>query len=337
MAFHFAVLGDGSWGTAIALLLAQNERHVVSLWSAREENGRLLQERRENVRFLPGIPIPPAVRLTMDIEAAAADADLWILAVPTVYLRETLRHISPRLARGKPALSLAKGLENETFLRPTEIIHQVLGIERLAVLSGPSHAEEVCRGLPTTLVAASADLTLAHEIQEHFSTDKSRVYTNLDMLGVELSGALKNVIGISAGISDGLGLGDNAKSALLTRGLAEMARFGTALGAEHQTFFGLAGLGDLITTCISPHGRNLQVGRRLGQGERLDDILAGMRMVAEGVSTTRSVHERATRMGIDMPITREVYRVLYQDKDPRTAVADLMLREPRSETGAALR
>jgi glycerol-3-phosphate dehydrogenase (NAD(P)+) len=201
----------------------------------------------------------------------------------------------------------------------------------VAVLSGPSHAEEVSRGLPASVVAASTDLDLARWVQQRFSTDRFRVYTNLDVVGVELGGALKNVIGIAAGIGEGLGFGDNAKSALLIRGAVEMARFGVALGAEHQTFFGLAGLGDLITTCVSRHGRNRHVGERLARGEKLADILASMRMVAEGVYTTRSVHDRAARMGIDMPITAEVYRVLYEGKAPLAAVNDLMVREPRSE------
>ena len=327
----FAVLGDGAWGTAVALLLASNPRHRVTLWSAREANGRILRERRENVRLLPGVPIPEAVGLTTDIARAVDGADLWVAAVPTVYLRETLRRVAGDLRPGPPVLSLAKGLEMDTFLRPSEIVAQVLGASRVAVLSGPSHAEEVSRGLPTSVVAASNDVELARWVQRCFSTDRFRVYTNLDPVGVELAGALKNVIGIAAGIGDGLGFGDNAKSALLTRGLVEMSRFGVALGAEPQTFFGLAGLGDLITTCVSRHGRNRHVGERLARGERPADILAGMTMVAEGVYTARSVHERALRMGIDMPITAEVYRVLYEGKDPRAAVDDLMLRSPKGE------
>jgi glycerol-3-phosphate dehydrogenase (NAD(P)+) len=331
MSTKFAILGDGAWGTAIALLLAAHPDHRVALWSARRENARLLRERRENVRLLPGVPIPEAVLLTADIREAVAGADLWIAAIPTVYLRSTLESVAPALHADRPVLSLAKGLENQTFLRPSEILRQVLGAGRVAVLSGPSHAEEVSRGLPTTLVAASTDLELARWIQEEFSTDRFRVYTNLDVVGVELAGALKNIIGIAAGISDGLEFGDNAKAALLTRGLVEIARFGVALGGEHSTFFGLAGLGDLITTCFSRHGRNRRVGERLGKGEKLAEILAGMTMVAEGVYTTRSVHEKAARMGVAMPITDEVYRVLYEDKDPRAAVNDLMLREPKGE------
>jgi glycerol-3-phosphate dehydrogenase (NAD(P)+) len=331
MPIHFAILGDGAWGTAAALVLAQQPGHLVTLWSAREDNARILRERRENVRLLPGVPIPPAVQLTGDIAQALDAADLAIVAVPTVYLRETLRRILPAWRGDRPVLSLTKGFENETFLRPTEVLHQVLGVHHLAVLSGPSHAEEVSRGLPTTVVAASIDLELAGWIQRCFSTDRFRVYTNRDLIGVELGGALKNVIGIAAGISDGLGFGDNAKAALLTRGLVEMTRFGVALGAEERTFFGLAGMGDLITTCISRHGRNRHVGERLGRGEKLADILASMVMVAEGVYTTRSVHDKAAKLGVDMPITAEIYRVLYENKDPLAAVNDLMLREPTSE------
>jgi len=331
MPIHFLVLGDGAWGTSIAILLSQNPDHRVTLWSAREENAQILRTHRENVRLLPGVPIPPSVELTSTLNPAVAEAALYIVAIPTVYMRETLRRIRPALRSDRPVLSLAKGLEIETFLRPTEIVHELLGTEDLAVLSGPSHAEEVSRGLPTTLVAASTDPDLARWIQQRFSSDRFRVYTNVDVVGVELAGALKNIMGIAAGISDGLGFGDNAKAALLTRGLVEMSRFGIALGAAHETFFGLAGLGDLITTCVSRHGRNRHVGERLARGEKLPAILASMNMVAEGVFTTKSVHDRAARMGIEMPITAEVFRVLYEDKDPLTAVNDLMLREPTSE------
>jgi glycerol-3-phosphate dehydrogenase (NAD(P)+) len=334
MPITIAVLGDGAWGTAIALLLARNPEHRVTLWSAREENGRLLQERRENVRLLPGVPIPPVIQLTTDIGKAVAGSDLWVAAVPTVYLRDSLTRIAAAVPARPPVLSLAKGMENGTFMRPTEIVTHVLGIEKTAVLSGPSHAEEISRGLPASVVAASRDDQLAQWIQQCFSTERFRVYTNPDPVGVELAGALKNVIGIAAGINDGLGLGDNAKAALLTRGLVEMTRFGVALGAQARTFSGLAGLGDLITTCVSPHGRNHRVGQRLARGERWAKIQAGMNMVAEGAFTARSVHERAAQMVIDMPITTEVYRVLYENKDPRLAVSDLMLREPKGEMEA---
>jgi glycerol-3-phosphate dehydrogenase (NAD(P)+) len=328
---HFAILGAGAWGTAIGLVLARDPAHQVRLWSARAENAGLLHERRENVRLLPGVPIPPSIHLTTDIHEALRDTDLVVTAIPTVHLRAVLQPLNGRVPRDRPVLSLAKGLENDSFLRPSEIVRQVLHVHDLAVLSGPSHAEEVARNLPTSVVVASSDLPLARWIQQHFTTDRFRVYTNLDVVGVELAGALKNVIGIAAGISDGLGLGDNAKAALLTRGLAEMARFGIAHGAEAQTFAGLAGMGDLITTCMSRHGRNRHVGECLARGETRAQILGQMTMVAEGVFTARSVHDRATRMGLSMPITEEVYRVLYQDKDARAAVHDLMLRAPRPE------
>jgi glycerol-3-phosphate dehydrogenase (NAD(P)+) len=330
MPTHFAILGSGAWGTAIALILSGNAQHRVSLWSARPETASW-HFRRENVRLLPGVMIPPSVHLTTDITEAVAQADLLIMAIPTVHLPSTLQRVASRIPKRTPLVSLVKGLENGTFRRPTQIALDLLGPRPVGVLSGPSHAEEVARGLPTTLVAASDDLSLARFVQQSFSTDRFRVYTNLDLVGVELAGALKNVIGIAAGINDGLGLGDNSKSALLTRGLAEMARFGVALGANAETFWGLAGMGDLITTCISRHGRNRAVGERLGKGEKLADIQAGTPMIAEGVFTARSVYEKSQQMQIPMPISTEVYRVLHEHKKPRDAVNDLMLRELRSE------
>jgi glycerol-3-phosphate dehydrogenase (NAD(P)+) len=331
MPIRFSILGAGAWGTAVALLLARKAGHRVALWSARPESARALSERRENVELLPGVAIPPSVRLTADVREAADGADLLVLAVPTVYLRATLGRVAAALPAGTPALSLTKGIETDTFLRPSEVLGELTGPRPLAVLSGPSHAEEVSRGLPASVVVASDDLDLARWVQQAFRSECFRVYTNLDVVGVELAGALKNVIGIAAGICHGLGLGDNAQAALLTRGLAEMTRFGVALGAEPQTFSGLAGVGDLITTCMSRHGRNRHVGERLASGEKLRDILAGMKMVAEGVNTARSVHQRATHMGIRMPISEAVYRILYEDKDPRAAVTELMTREPTSE------
>jgi glycerol-3-phosphate dehydrogenase (NAD(P)+) len=330
----FTVLGAGAWGTATAIHLAQNTNHHVRLWSARPQTAADLVARRENVSLLAGVPIPEAVEISANANRVLAGADLVIAAVPTVYMRTTLAPLADLITPGTPVLSLAKGVENETFLRPTQIIGALWKSDRLAVLSGPSHAEEVSRGLPASLVAASGDLGLARWVQQCFTTDRFRVYTNFDVVGVELGGALKNVMAIAAGIGDGLGFGDNSKAALLTRGLVEMVRFGVALGAEHATFFGLAGMGDLITTCFSPHGRNRRVGQRLAAGESLEAILAGTPMVAEGVYTTRSVYERARQMGIDMPIVTEVYRVLYENKPPLQAVSDLMLRIPVHERPA---
>jgi glycerol-3-phosphate dehydrogenase (NAD(P)+) len=331
----FSVLGAGAWGTAIALHLAQNPKHRVRLWSGRPKSLAELVSRRENVTLLPGVTIPEVVEITGDARRAVADTDLVIAAVPTVYMRSTMRSLGNVIAPHIPVLSLAKGVENETFLRPSQILGELWRSERLSVLSGPSHAEEVSRGLPASLVAASGDLGLARWVQQSFSTERFRVYTQFDIVGVELAGALKNVLAIAAGIGDGLGFGDNAKAALLTRGLVEMVRFGVALGAEHSTFFGLAGLGDLITTCFSPHGRNRRVGQRLAGGESLDAIVGSTSMVAEGVYTTRSVYTRARQMGIEMPIVTEVYRVLYEGKAPLKAVTDLMLRTPVHEQPAA--
>jgi glycerol-3-phosphate dehydrogenase (NAD(P)+) len=328
---RIAVLGAGGWGTALALVAAQQPARRVALWAARAEQAKDLLARRENVRFLPGVPIPENVQLTTDIAEAVAGVDLIVEAIPTIYLRPTFGRIASALPAGVPLVSGTKGIEIETLRRPTEILASLTGPRRLAVLSGPSHAEEVARQLPTTVVAASSDPALAQLVQQSFNTERFRVYTNLDVIGVELAGALKNVIGIAAGICDGLGYGDNAMAALMTRGLAEMSRFGVALGAEPQTFVGLAGMGDLITTCMSRHGRNRAVGLRLAKGERPADILAGMSMVAEGVYTARSVHDKASRMDLPMPITAEVYRVLYEGKDPRQAVQDLMVRALKSE------
>ena len=326
-----AVLGDGGWGTAVARILARTPDHRVRLWSARPEHGARLRQDRENVRYLPGVPIPEAVELVVDPAAAVDGADLWVSAIPTVYLRPTLLRFRELAGPTVPVVSLTKGIELSTFRRPSEIITEVLGTDRVAALSGPSHAEEVARGMPTSLVVAGADGALTAWVQDLFNTDRFRVYTNPDLVGVELAGALKNVIGIAAGICDGLGFGDNAKSALLTRGLVEMTRFGMAHGAEHDTFQGLAGVGDLIATCFSPHGRNRRVGERLGRGETLAQIQATMPAVAEGVTTAKSVHERTRPLGLDMPIATVVYRVLYEEASPADGVNELMARRSGSE------
>src|SRR3954447_1659991 len=331
MATTIAVLGDGAWGTATALLLARTPGHRVRLWSARPESGERLRHDRENTRYLPGVPIPPALDLVTDAAAAVNGADLWVSAIPTVHLRPTLERFRGLATPTTAVVSLTKGIELSTFQRPSEIIAEVLGTERVAALSGPSHAEEVARGMPTSVVVAGIDGALTAWVQALFLTDRFRVYTNPDLVGVELAGALKNVIGIAAGICDGLGLGDNAKSALLTRGLVEMTRFGVALGAEHDTFQGLAGVGDLITTCFSPHGRNRRVGERLGRGESLAQIRSTMPAVAEGVTTAKSVHDRTRPLGLEMPITTVVYRVLYDGLAPADSVTELMTRRSGSE------
>ena len=331
MSKRITVIGGGAMGTACAILLSENPEQQVALWARSSDHAADMASSRENKRLLPGITIPDSIEITSDIEAAVTDSDLLVMAVPTAFLRECLNDISAALTDDRPVVSVIKGIENETFQRPSEIIGEVLGSRAVVSLSGPSHAEEITRKLPASVVAASGDLALAKSVQQTFTTDRFRVYTNIDIIGVELAAALKNVIAIATGICDGLGYGDNAKSALMTRGLVEMTRFGTLLGAEPQTFAGLAGMGDLITTCASPYSRNRKVGERLGAGETLEQILESMDAVAEGVWTTRSVHELAEQQGIEMPITAEVFRVLFEGKQAVEATDSLMMRPPRDE------
>lgn len=325
------VLGGGAMGTACAILLAEHPEQEVALWSRNPSHVTGLVESRRNERLLPGVTIPESIKITSDIAEAISDADMLVVAVPTAFLREALQEWAPHLTDDRPMVSVVKGIENETFLRPSEIIGEVLGNRAVVSLSGPSHAEEISRRLPASVVAASGDLSLAKRVQEMFSTDRFRVYTNLDIIGVELAAALKNVVAIAAGICDGLGFGDNAKAGLMTRGLVEMTRFGVEHGAEAVTFSGLAGLGDLVTTCISPYSRNRRVGERLGQGETLEQIQADMESVAEGVWTTRSVYELSEQRDIEMPIALEVYQVLFEGKSPEESTESLMLRPPRRE------
>jgi len=327
-----AVLGSGSWGTAVAMLLAQKPNHRVRLWAANPTTAAALLDRRENVRQLPGVPIPESIEITSEPADATRDAEVWFVAIPTKYLRRTLQLLAPHASVATPVVSLVKGLELSTFLRPTQIIADVLGTSRVAVLSGPSHAEEVARGLPTSLVAASTDAELASQVQRIAGGERMRVYTNDDLIGVELAGALKNVLGVAAGICDGLKYGDNSKAALLTRGLVEMQRFGVMNGASPETFFGMAGIGDLIATCFSQHGRNRRIGERLAQGETIDAIGDGP-MVAEGVTTAKAVYERSQHVGLDMPILSGVYKVLYEGLSPLVAVQALLGRPQRCEKG----
>lgn len=313
------VVGAGGWGTALAVLLRDKAR--VALWARRSECAEDLRARGENVTYLPGVRLEG-----IDIVCGEVpEADLYVMAVPTQYVRETLERI--RLPAAAPVVSVAKGIEMKTLARPSEI----LAPRPVCVLSGPSHAAEVARLLPTSVVVACADDRFAREIQALFMGPSFRVYTSDDVVGVEFAGALKNVIAIAAGLCDALKLGDNAKAALISRGLVEITRLGTALGGRETTFFGLAGLGDLITTCYSPHGRNLRVGRELGAGRKLEEILASMRQVAEGVWSSRAALELADRRNIEMPITREIVRILYEGKPPRAALGDLMSRTPKSE------
>lgn len=325
------ILGGGAMGTACAVLLAERPEQRVTIWARNPAYARDMQESRENRRLLPGVTLPSSVEITSDVAEAVRDADLLVASIPTKHLREGLTAIRDSVPAGTPVVSVIKGIENDTFQRPSEVITDVLGKRPVVALGGPSHAEEIAKGLPATVVAACHDLALGRVVQEAFTTERFRVYTNTDLLGVELAGALKNVIAIAAGICDGIGYGDNAKSALMSRGLVEMTRFGVALGCQEATFSGLAGIGDLITTCTSPHGRNRRVGELLGQGKTREQIIEEMVAVAEGLTTTSSVVELAKQHDIDMPITCEVHAVLFDGKSPREATDALMCRPPKSE------
>jgi len=325
-----AILGGGGMGTALALIFARSAGDV-RVWVRDPEHAREVSESRVNRRHLPGIRIPDSIRILGDAGEALRDADLIVAAVPSTFLRGCLTALAGSTPANVPALSVVKGIEYGTFARPSRIIVETLGPRPVAILSGPSHAEELARGLPASVVVAGSSRPLCETIQQAFSDETFRIYTNADAVGVEAAGALKNILGIAAGICDGLGFGDNAKAAMVTRGLVEMARMGVHLGGRPETFQGLAGVGDVVTTCYSPFGRNRSVGERIGRGETLDQILAGMENVAEGVPTIRSVHALATDQSVDMPITSELHQVLFEGKDPRTAVIDLMTRAPKDE------
>jgi glycerol-3-phosphate dehydrogenase (NAD(P)+) len=324
------ILGTGAWSTALAVQLARKyPQATIRLWSAHAERVVELQSQRVNAKLLPGIAIPSTVTITSDIDLAASSTT-WVLGVPTAYLRAVLEQFRGKFPNAGRIVSLTKGIEHATFERPSEMATEILGNCPMVILSGPSHAEEVARGLPTSVVAASDDAEFASWVQTTFGTERFRVYTNSDPIGVELAGALKNVISIAAGVCDGLAYGDNAKAALLTRGLVEMIRFGVAHGADPATFHGLAGIGDLITTCFSSHGRNRRVGERLARGESLQAILTSPQ-VAEGVYTAKSVHDRATQMGLDLPIMSAVHAILYEGRSPTSLVQNLMTRRMRAE------
>jgi len=325
------VMGDGGWGTALAVLLAHRGVETT-LWGNSPEHIEELTARRVNERYLPGIKLPERLRFCADPSMACEGAELLVSVVPTQFLRGVAERFEDALGGAVPIVSASKGLEIETLKRPTEILEDVFGERPMCVLSGPSHAEEVAKFKPATVVAASNDEEFAQQVQDEFNSDSFRVYSSHDAIGVELGGALKNVIAVAAGISDGLELGDNAKAALITRGMVELARVGVARGAKLETFFGLAGIGDLVTTCCSRHSRNRALGEAIGRGESLEAILARTRTVAEGVWTTKALFGPESELsGISMPIAAEVHAVLFERKHPRDAVSDLMRREPVPE------
>jgi len=323
------VLGDGGWGTALAMVLHESGAEVT-LWGAFPDYIELMQRERRNPRFLPGVTIPGEIRLTASLQEASA-AGLYVSVIPSQFVRQVMVRLKEFYSQGSPIVSATKGIEENTTMTARQIIKEILGTEETAVLSGPSHAEEVARRMPTTVVSASHDRDLAQRVQDLFNTERFRVYTNNDPIGVELAGCIKNVLSIAGGMVDGLGFGDNTKAALIARGIVEMGRLGEALGGDRATFFGLAGIGDLVVSCTSRHGRNRAVGERLGRGESLQAIVDDMQMVAEGVKTTRAVAELRARCGVEMPICREVNHVLHAGKAPRDAVRDLMSRSLKDE------
>lgn len=328
---RISVLGDGGWGTALAILL-HRKGFSVTLWGPFPDYISYLNKSRINKKFLPGIKIPKEIIITPNLKETVEKKDLIILAIPSQYMRSTLKKVKQFSYSNRTIfLSVSKGIEISTLKRMSEIIYEELGNVRLAVLSGPTIAQEVARGVPTVAVIASSNGKIKRYLQDILMTESFRIYTNNDVIGVELGGSLKNIIAIACGISDGLGFGSNTKAALLCRGLVEISKLGKAMGAKTKTFSGISGLGDLVTTCISRYSRNRSLGEQIAKGKSLKKIRTQMQMVAEGLPTTKSAYSLGLKYKIDLPITREVYNVLYKNKSPLKAVRDLMLREKREE------
>ncbi|HLI09047.1 MAG TPA: NAD(P)H-dependent glycerol-3-phosphate dehydrogenase [Ktedonobacteraceae bacterium] len=326
------VIGSGAWGTTLALLLAGKGLNTT-LWEHRPERAREMQQQRENVTFLPGFHFPPALNVTVGIEDAVRGKDMLLLVTPSQRMRENLHVLAPHVGEKTLIVSASKGIEIDTLKRMTEIVEEELpgSHNRVAAFSGPTISREVAEKKPTAAVIAAYNQDVAIRARTLLSSTTFRVYTSSDVIGVELGGALKNIIAIGAGFNDGMGYGENAKASFITRGLAEISRLGIAAGANPLTFAGLAGMGDLIATCASPLSRNQQVGRRLAAGEKLSDILASMHSVAEGVSTTRAALQLAAHYNVEMPITHQLSLVLFEGLNPRLAVPELMMREPKDE------
>lgn len=324
------VLGAGSWGSALALELAK-KGYEISMWTKNQEQAESIKLTRENKNYLPGILFPENIGLTTDIEEAIKGSTVIVLAVPSQAIRSICSKIKPFVKDEQILVDVAKGLEKGTGLRLSEVCKEELPNNPYVTLSGPSHAEEVARDIPTTVVVASEDLNVAKKIQDIFMSPEFRVYTNPDIVGVELGGSLKNIIAFGAGICDGLGYGDNAKAALMTRGISEIGRLGVAMGANKLTFAGLSGIGDLIVTCTSMHSRNRRAGILIGQGKSLEETLEEVKMVVEGITATDVAHKVAKELNIDMPITNAIYSVLYEGLDPKEVGVALMMRDKTHE------
>ncbi len=324
------VIGAGSWGTALSISLSK-KGHEVRLWMRDEKQLEQMKISRENVRYLSGVILPENIKLYGDLREAIHGAELVLLTVASQSVRQVIHSIKDAAKKDQVIVNAAKGLENESHLTISQVIREELPNNPFAVLSGPSHAEEVCRDMPTTLVVGSTKKNVAEFVQDVFITPKLRIYTNPDVIGIELGGALKNVIALGAGICDGLGFGDNAKAALMTRGIREIARLGSVMGADINTFSGLTGIGDLIVTCTSMHSRNRRCGIQIGQGKKAQEAIESIGMVVEGVVTTKVAYELSQQFQVEMPITTEIYKILYEDSDAREAVINLMLRSRTHE------
>ncbi|MDR2898894.1 MAG: NAD(P)H-dependent glycerol-3-phosphate dehydrogenase [Clostridiales bacterium] len=324
------IIGSGSWGTAIAYLLAKNG-HTVTMWTRSAEKARQMETERENKDYIPGVKMPDNVSVCSDFEKAAQGTDMFIMSKGSKYVRETAEMYGSLIPTGALVVNASKGLEDGTLLRMSQILTETLPEREIAVISGPSHAEEVVKEIPTAVVASAINEKSALIIQDTFMNRNFRVYTNNDIIGVELGGALKNVIALAAGISDGMGYGDNTKAALMTRGIREISRLGLALGANADTFNGLSGIGDLIVTCTSMHSRNRRCGILLGEGMPITEALATVRMEVEGVNTSRAAYNMAVKHNVESPIITEIYNILDNGKDPRQAVSDLMTRDRKTE------
>lgn len=324
-----AIFGSGGWGTALSIMCF-NSGHDVSLWSPFQAELDAIKRDGEHKKLLPGVKVPEGIKLTTDT-SASKDADIIVFAVPSFAVKETAKRLSGIIKDGQIIVNVAKGFDEEKLMRLSQIIKEELPKAATVVLSGPSHAEEVSRGIPTAVVAASESKEAAITVQDTFMRPNFRIYVNPDVVGVELGGALKNVIALAAGVCDGLKLGDNTKAALMTRGITEMARLGVAMGGAAQTFAGLTGIGDLIVTCTSMHSRNRRAGIYIGEGLSVSDAIKKVGMTVEGYRTTHAAYSLSKKFGVEMPIVNECYSVLYEGKDPRSAISDLMQREKKHE------
>lgn len=327
-----AIIGAGSWGTALAQVVSQN-KITTSLWVRRKELADAMEQLRENREYLPGAKISKEIFINNDLEKVVTNADLIVMAVPSQVTRQIAKKIKNHVSKSSVIVSASKGIEIDSLSRMSEILEEEIPANKdnVVVLSGPSHAEEVVRGLPTTVVVASHNKEVMEIAQKVFMNENFRVYTNHDIIGVELGGALKNIIAICAGISDGLGFGDNSKAAILTRGIVEITRLGIKLGAHPATFAGLSGIGDLVVTCNSKFSRNRRAGVKIGQGMSAEEVIKSTKMVAEGINTTKATYYLANKLKIEMPITEQAYQIIFENKDPKTAVSILMNRKGKNE------